>query len=79
MNSVPSVDEQMRACQEAVGEAGIACWTRLDQYLVTELMPAIPLAFDQQIRLTSSSIGGFSWDQWTECPALDRLWVADRS
>lgn len=79
VRSVPSVDPEIRACQAQVGELGVACWTRFDQYLVTQLMPAIPLAFAQEIRLTSPSIRGFSWDQATESPAMDRIWMAASS
>jgi hypothetical protein len=79
VRSVPNVDRQIRGCQEEVGDAGVACWTRLDQYIASELMPAVPLAFNQEIRLTSSSTGGFSWDLGVESPSLDRLWVAGSS
>jgi peptide/nickel transport system substrate-binding protein len=72
---VPSVDPQIEACIEEIGAAGIACWTRLDQYLVTQLMPAVPLAFGQTLRISSPRITGFSWDQGTEMPAVDRLAV----
>lgn len=75
VTSVPSVDPQIQACEFELGDAAVACWTRLDQYVITQLMPAVPLAFDQQVRLTSSSIGGFSWDEGFESPAIDRLWV----
>src|SRR5207245_5847368 len=32
--SVPSVDPQIEACNEQVDPAAVACWTRLDEYVV---------------------------------------------
>jgi len=76
VRSVPSVDPQIEACQREVGARGIACWTRLDQYLLTQLMPSVPLAFAQEVRVTSPALTSFSWDQAFVQPALDRLSVA---
>jgi peptide/nickel transport system substrate-binding protein len=76
VQSVPSVDPLIRSCDEGVGHGSIACWTRLDQYIVTQLMPSVPLAFSQAIRLTSPSIATFSWDQAVQTPALDRIGVS---
>ena len=73
---VPSVDPQILACSEETSAAAIACWTRLDQYLVTQLMPAVPLAFGQVVRISSPKISRFSWDPGFQMPALDRLAVA---
>jgi peptide/nickel transport system substrate-binding protein len=79
VRSVPSVAREIVACDQEIGPAGIACWTRLDQYLVTQVMPAVPLAFGQTIRLTSPSVVAFSWDLSLQTPALDRLAVAPSS
>jgi peptide/nickel transport system substrate-binding protein len=73
VRSVPSVDQELQACDEEVAAAAIACWTRLDQYLITELMPTVPIAFGETIRIISPSIASFAWDQGTQEPALDRL------
>jgi hypothetical protein len=75
VRSVPSIVPEILACNQEVGARGIACWTRLDQYLVTEVMPAVPLAFGRSIRISSPSIGTFSWDLANQQPALDRLAV----
>jgi Bacterial extracellular solute-binding proteins, family 5 Middle len=73
VRSVPNILPEILACNREVGALGIACWTRLDQYLVTEVMPAVPLAFGRSIRLASPSISSFSWDLANQEPALDRL------
>jgi peptide/nickel transport system substrate-binding protein len=77
VRSVPSVDPEIRACDETVGAATVACWTRLDQYVITQLMPTVPLAFGEAVRITSPSIVSFSWDQGAQQPALDRIAVAN--
>ena len=73
---VPTVDPQIQACNQEIGAAGLACWTRLDQYLVTQVMPAVPLAFGQVIRVTSPKMAAFSWDAAFQMPAIDRLSAA---
>jgi peptide/nickel transport system substrate-binding protein len=77
VRSVPTVDPEIRACDENVGAAAIACWTRLDEYVITQLMPTVPLAFGVTVRLTSPSIVSFSWDQGAQQPALDRIAVVN--
>jgi ABC-type transport system substrate-binding protein len=77
VRSVPSVDPMIKACDELVGAAAVACWTRLDQYVIAELMPTVPLAFGEVIRLTSPSIVSFAWDQGAQSPALERLAVVN--
>jgi hypothetical protein len=48
----------------------------LDQYLVTNVMPAVPLAFGRSIRIASPSLTSFSWDLANQAPSLDRLGVS---
>jgi peptide/nickel transport system substrate-binding protein len=76
VHRVPSVDRQIERCNEEAGVGQITCWTRLDQYLVSEVMPVVPLAFIRLIAISSPSIASFSWDQAFQAPALDRLEVA---
>jgi hypothetical protein len=75
VRTVPNILPEILACNREIGALGIACWTRLDQYLVTQVMPAVPLAFGRSIRITSPSISTFSWDLANQQPALDRLGV----
>lgn len=76
VRSVPNIVPEILACNQEVGPRAIACWTRLDQYLVTQVMPAVPLAFGRSIRVISPAVGAFSWDLANQQPALDRLAVA---
>ena len=76
VHRVPSIDTQVARCNETAGIGQVACWTRLDQYLVTRLMPAVPIAFIRSIVISSPAIASFTWDQAFQTPALDRLEVA---
>ena len=75
VRSVPTIAPQILACNQELGARGVACWTRLDQYLVTQVMPSVPIAFARVIRISPPSVGAFSWDLANEQPALDRLAV----
>jgi peptide/nickel transport system substrate-binding protein len=76
VRSVPNVAPEIVACNQHPGPRGIACWTALDQYLVTNVMPSVPLAFGRTIRIAGPSIAAFSWDLANQAPALDRLGVS---
>ncbi len=70
---VPSVDTQVDRCEREIGASQAPCWARLDQYLVAQLMPAVPIGFLGVLRLSSPSIGPFPWDQVNLEPALERI------
>lgn len=76
VRAVPSVDSQIRRCNEEVGASQALCWTRLDQYVIAQIMPTVPLAFGQVVRVSSPAIRSFAWDQGFQEPAIDRLSVA---
>jgi hypothetical protein len=56
-----------------VGSTQPSCWARLDQYVVSQLMPAVPISFLGPLRLSSPSIGPFPWDEVISQPALERI------
>lgn len=70
---VPTVDDRVDRCAQEVGATQPACWARLDQYIVTQLMPAIPLVAISELRISSPSIGPIVWDGVYSQPALDRM------
>jgi ABC-type transport system substrate-binding protein len=73
VTSVPSVDAAVGRCAQEVGSTQPTCWARLDQYIVSQLMPAVPISFLGRLLLSSPSIGPFPWDEVTSQPALDRI------
>ena len=43
VTSVPSVEDRLGACAARWGSAQTECWAELDQYLMTEVVPWVPL------------------------------------
>jgi hypothetical protein len=74
--SVPNVDTRIADCQTSIGSSAQRCWASFDQYLMTQVVPAVPLLADTAPWIFSARIAGFSWDQVTGTPALDRIAVA---
>jgi hypothetical protein len=70
---VPSLDDQIERCEHELGAGQAACWARLDQYVVTQLMPAVPMGYLATLRLSSPAIGPFPWDEINLQPALERV------
>jgi peptide/nickel transport system substrate-binding protein len=73
---VPNADDALDRCVDQIGHARFRCWAEVDQMLMTEVVPAVPLVFFQPVRAISPNIRGFSWDQAYVQPALDRIVVA---
>jgi peptide/nickel transport system substrate-binding protein len=73
ITDVPSVDAQIERCRSEIGADQGPCWARIDQYVMTELLPAVPIAEISPLRLSSASIGVLPWDQIYLEPALDRI------
>jgi peptide/nickel transport system substrate-binding protein len=73
VGSVPNVDQRMAACQQMTGISQVQCWTAFDQYLMEEVVPAVPLLIDAAPWIFSSRVASFSWDQAAGVPALDKI------
>jgi hypothetical protein len=55
------------------------CWTELDQYLTTEIVPQVSYWVTQNTAVVSERVVAFSFDQRTGLPALDRIALAPGS
>jgi ABC-type transport system substrate-binding protein len=75
IHHVPTLDPWIAACQPETGESQARCWAETDQYLMQQIVPAVPLSFDQTVRVVASRIQNYSIDQFTGLPALDHLAV----
>jgi peptide/nickel transport system substrate-binding protein len=73
--SVPAVDDRINQCLGLYGNTQIQCWASLDQYLTEQIVPWVPLLFEQNIYLTSTRVVAYSFDQFSNAPSLDRLAV----
>jgi ABC-type transport system substrate-binding protein len=79
VTSVPSVDARIGACLERRGVSRIQCWAEVDQYLSTEIVSRVPYMVTERAVVVSERVVGYSFDQWTRLPALDRIALAPGS
>ena len=78
VRSVPSVDDRLAACQAEL-RSPVECWARLDQYLMDEVVPALPLVFGESTWIVSDRLADVSFAQSTGWPALDRFLLSPSS
>jgi peptide/nickel transport system substrate-binding protein len=71
--SVASVDAKLAECQAAVGGAAFQCWAELDQQLMEEVVPVVPFAAVEEVRVASARVVNLVVDQAFQNPSLDRI------
>jgi len=71
--SVPGIDDRIDQCQRIVGDTQIRCWASLDQFIMQEVVPWVPLLFETKVLMTSPRVVAFSFDQFANLPSLDRV------
>jgi ABC-type transport system substrate-binding protein len=75
VTEVPNVDARVEACLPLVGAAQFQCWAGLDQYLMENVAPWVPYAEVRLAYLGSPRVASYSFDAFTNNPALDRIAV----
>lgn len=70
---VPSVDDRIDACQTASGSDQAACWAQLDQFMMEQVVPVVPIMIPGVQTPFSTRVLHASIDQWTAVPALDQV------
>jgi ABC-type transport system substrate-binding protein len=73
VKSVPNLDPRMNDCSVRLGVDQVQCWAGFDQYLMEQVVPAVPLLTDTAPWTFSAKVASFSWDQVTGAPALDQI------
>jgi peptide/nickel transport system substrate-binding protein len=73
VKSVPAVDDRIEGCLAATGQAQVRCWASLDQYVMTEVVPVVPLLFGTDVQTVSARVVNFSYDQFGNGPALEQI------
>jgi hypothetical protein len=75
ITEVPNVDGRIEQCAALLFEAQVRCWAELDQYLMEQVVPWVPLWAEQTGRIVSLRVAMFSLDQANEVvePALDQI------
>ena len=79
VKSVPSIDDRLDTCERRRGVARTQCWAELDQYLMTEVVPRVAYLFMDTAYVVSERVVRYSFDQFVEYPALDRIALAPGS
>jgi hypothetical protein len=74
--TVPNVDSRIESCVPLTGSAQFECWAALDQYLVEEVVPSIPIGSGLSPILGSLRVYGYAWDELATAPAYDRIVLA---
>jgi peptide/nickel transport system substrate-binding protein len=68
-----SVDDRIEACQTATGSDQPTCWAQLDQYMMEQVVPVVPILIPGVQTPFSTRVLYASIDQWTAVPALDQV------
>jgi ABC-type transport system substrate-binding protein len=75
VSDVPSVDDRITQCDPTTGTELFQCWAGIDQYLMTEVVPWVPLISESHVQVVPARIVHYSYDQFTDQPALDQIAV----
>lgn len=74
--NLPSVDEQVAACEPLTGDARVACWANFDKDVMENVVPWVPFLRDNVIEITSSRLLNYQFDQFSNGMALDQVALA---
>ncbi|HET6770358.1 MAG TPA: hypothetical protein VFH75_01795, partial [Actinomycetota bacterium] len=72
VTSVPSVEEKVRECHPLIGDDQVRCWAELDQQVMEQVVPWVPLLVENTTFIVSRRVVATSFDQFATLPALDR-------
>ena len=70
---LPNVDERIEACVGRPTSAQASCWAELDQYLMENVVPWVPLVSESYTHTVSKRVIHYSFDQSVAQPALDQI------
>ena len=73
VRSVPGVDAKYNQCLPLTGQAQFRCWAEMDQQLMEQVVPWVPLVFEALDQVVSARVVSYSFDQSNALPALDRI------
>jgi peptide/nickel transport system substrate-binding protein len=77
VTEVPSVDEKITECDALdVGDERTACFAELDQQLMEDVVPWVPLTFTKDVYVVSDRLLNFKYDQFSGAMALDQAALA---
>jgi hypothetical protein len=65
--------DRVAACENLVGQEQPRCWADLDQYVMEQVVPWVPLLVHNRQRFISDRVLSFTYDQFTTLPSIDRI------
>lgn len=78
VTSVPSVEEKVSECLPLIGDEQVRCWAELDQLIMEQVVPWVPLLVENHVYIVSRRVVSTSFDQFATQPALDRTALSSR-
>ena len=78
VRSVPSIEEKITECRPLFGDEATRCYAELDQQLMEQVVPWVPLRVENQAFVVSRRVVSTSFDQFATLPALDRIALSSR-
>jgi peptide/nickel transport system substrate-binding protein len=69
IEGIPSIDEDIKACNEALDDERLQCWMDLDQKLMEEVVPWVPYLDANADFVTSDAVTHYVYDQFAGEPA----------
>jgi peptide/nickel transport system substrate-binding protein len=79
VTSVPTVEEKVSECHPLIGEEQVRCWAELDQQIMEQVVPWVPLLVENHTYIVSRRVVATSFDQFATLPALDQTAVSANS
>jgi peptide/nickel transport system substrate-binding protein len=65
IKGVPTIDPQLDACSVLSGDARLACYAKIDQTLMTTVVPWIPYVWRFQQHITGPKVAKWGFDQFS--------------
>ena len=75
--ATPTIDDRFGFCAPLTLEEQVSCWTLLDKYTMTEVVPWVPYLSTTLIWTASSRVHGIVQDPFSKMVALDQVWLSD--
>jgi peptide/nickel transport system substrate-binding protein len=72
---VPSINPLIDKCGKLLGNSGTTCWENTDKYLMQTAVPWVPWLWAKVIRITSSNVTHYQFDQFSTTPAYSQISV----
>jgi peptide/nickel transport system substrate-binding protein len=73
--NVPNVNSQLDRCSVLLDGARMTCYENLDKYLMTNVVPWVPYLQSYVVRIVSTSVTHYQFDQFPTTPAYSQIAV----